>query len=272
MAGVLIDGGSVLFDGGSVVTFGGEAAAPAGADPALGGFRSLYGFWLGGAGVAPTTPSGGPRSLLAPWLGGAGANTRTAGFRSPLAFWLGGGASSGAVITVTPPAASTEPTQAGGKIIATRAPQNGGQAYSRAKLEGFLAEIEAARAAERRVEAKAQEKRVRRKPREAIARAVAGAYAVLVAAERAETADAAALAGVQRLASAFSALAAEGVATAALLARAQQIEDATVALTRFLAEVERQQLQQARWAEEEMARQRFQVDEEDAITALILLN
>ena len=59
-----------------------------------GGYRSLLGFWAGGAsgGVAPVV-TGGKRSLLATWIGGASAPAAAptqAGFRSLFGFWGGG--------------------------------------------------------------------------------------------------------------------------------------------------------------------------------------
>ena len=65
-----------------------------------GGYRSLLGYWGGGAGA---TGHGGYRSLLAFWAGGATGVTPTSsgGYRSLLAFWMGG-ASAGAAVHGSP--------------------------------------------------------------------------------------------------------------------------------------------------------------------------
>ena len=67
--------------------------------------RSLFAFWIGGAGVAPTTEAG-VRSMLAPWMGGAGSESAPAtqgGARGLMAFWMGGAASGSAGPPTPPP-------------------------------------------------------------------------------------------------------------------------------------------------------------------------
>lgn len=56
-----------------------------------GGFKSLFGKWVGGI-SAPRDSIAGYRSLLAPWLGGISApvSEKTGGYKSILCFWLGG--------------------------------------------------------------------------------------------------------------------------------------------------------------------------------------
>lgn len=69
----------------------------------MAGYKSLLGFWAGGAGSVTPTSSGGVKSLLAPWLGGASAPivVTNGGYRSMLAFWAGGAYG---YESVTPPA------------------------------------------------------------------------------------------------------------------------------------------------------------------------
>lgn len=80
-----------------------------------GGYRSLAGFWAGGAGAVPAVTQGGFRSLLAFWAGGAAGVTPTAGAaggpRSLLAFWIGGAAAGAAV--VPPPVVPPSPIAGG---------------------------------------------------------------------------------------------------------------------------------------------------------------
>lgn len=58
-----------------------------------GGFRSIFGKWVGGISSNPSQQEkGGFRSFLAPWMGGlsAPASGHNGGYKSLLGFWFGG--------------------------------------------------------------------------------------------------------------------------------------------------------------------------------------